>query len=137
MKKNPDSEPEVQIKAFSNEGIMERADNDDNNQTTEDFDSKEKDFQHDQSNTQELELDETTLNVNVTFIDIGHKNISQSHDQSSAEKPTEENKRNKPEQSDDSTNDNTEPKPQKLARLIEEDNKSLGDQPDQQKRVYR
>jgi hypothetical protein len=109
---------------------MERADNDD----IEDFDSKEKDFQHDESNTQELALDETTLNVNVTFSDIGHTNISLNHDQSSAEKPTEENKRNKPEQSDDSTNDNGKPK---LARLLGEDNTSLGEQPDQQKRVYR
>ena len=124
--KIPDSERKVQIKTFSNDGIMERADNDD----IEDFDSKEKDFQHDENNTQE----ETTLNVNVTFIDIGQKNISQNHDQKSAEKPTEENKDNEPDQSDDSTNDNNKPK---LARLVVEGNTSLGEQPDQQKRVYR
>jgi hypothetical protein len=130
--KIPDSEPEFQIKTFSNDGIMERADNDD----IENYESKEKDFQHDESNTQEIALDETTLNVNVTFIDIGHKNISQSHDQIAAEKPAEENKHDEPDQPDDSTNDNSKPKPQKLARLLE-DNKTLGEQPDQQKHVYR
>jgi hypothetical protein len=113
---------------------MERADNEDIEQTTEDFDSKEKYFENDENNPQELALDETTLNVNVTFSDIGHNNILKTDHQKSAEKPTEDNTHNEPDQSDNSANDNNKPK---LARLVVEGNTSLGEQPDQQKRVYR
>ena len=131
----PDSEPGIQIKTPSFDDIMERVSIEEDFgpfDSMEDFDGKYINLLKEENN-QDFGLEETTFNINVTFSDAEQKNNSNNLEQESFETSSNENESH--DQPNNVPTDTNKPRGQQIVRLF--DHKSIGEQPDQLKRVYR